>query len=110
MSRAARVRGHIEAFLKTEAASGVVLLVAALGALGFANSPAAGIYHRVQTFPLRLSVHDFAFERSLSWWVNDGLMVLFFFVVGLEIRREMHAGELSEWKRAVERSRAWAPE
>ncbi|HEX5099278.1 MAG TPA: Na+/H+ antiporter NhaA [Polyangiaceae bacterium] len=101
MTVAARARGRIEAFLKTEAASGVVLLGAAVVALALANSPAAGIYHRVQTFPLRLSVHEFAFERSLSFWVNDGLMVLFFFVVGLEIRREMHAGELSEWKRAV---------
>ncbi len=101
MKAAARVRGHIEAFLKTEAASGVVLLVAAVVALALANSPAADIYHRVQTFPLGLRVHALAFERSLSWWVNDGLMVLFFFVVGLEIRREMHAGELSEWKRAV---------
>ena len=101
MTAAARVRGHIEAFLKTEAASGVVLLVAAVVALALANSGVAGVYHRFWTFPLRLSFHDVAFERSLSWWVNDGLMVLFFFVVGLEIRREMHAGELSEWKRAV---------
>lgn len=101
MTAAARVRGHIEAFLKTEAASGVVLLLAAVVALGLANSGSAGLYHRFWTFPVRLSVHEVAFERSLAWWVNDGLMVLFFFVVGLEIRREMHAGELSEWKRAV---------
>ena len=101
MTAAARLRGQIEAFLKTEAASGVVLLVAAVAALGLANSGAAALYHRFWTFPLRLSFHDVAFERSLAWWVNDGLMVLFFFVVGLEIRREMHAGELSEWKRAA---------
>ena len=101
MNRAVRVRGQLEAFFKTEAASGVVLLVAAVVALLLANSGASGVYHRLQTFPVRLSVHALAFERSLAWWVNDGLMVLFFFVVGLEIRREMHAGELSEWRRAV---------
>jgi NhaA family Na+:H+ antiporter len=101
MTRAVRVRGHLEAFFKTEAASGVVLLVAAVVALVLANSGASDAYHRLQTFPVRLSVHSLAFERSLAWWVNDGLMVLFFFVVGLEIRREMHAGELSEWRRAV---------
>jgi hypothetical protein len=43
----------------------------------------------------------FSFERSLEWYVNDALMVIFFFVVGLEIRREMHHGELSEWRRAA---------
>jgi NhaA family Na+:H+ antiporter len=101
MTAAARLRGHIESFLKTEAASGVVLLTAAVAALALANSGLAALYHRLWTFPLGLSFHDLAFERSLAWWVNDGLMVLFFFVVGLEIRREMHAGELSEWKRAV---------
>jgi len=101
MTRAVRVRGHLEAFFKTEAASGVVLLIAAVVALVLANSGASGAYHRLQTLPVRLSVHSVAFERSLAWWVNDGLMVLFFFMVGLEIRREMHAGELSEWRRAV---------
>ena len=101
MSRAVRVRGSLEAFFKTEAAGGVVLLVAAVIALVLANSTLASDYHRLWTFPLGLSFHGFAFERSLSWWVNDGLMVLFFFVVGLEIRREMHAGELSEWRRAT---------
>lgn len=101
MNRAVRVRSQLEAFFKTEAASGVVLLVAAVVALVLANSGMSDAYHRLQTLPVRLSVHSLAFERSLAWWVNDGLMVLFFFVVGLEIRREMHAGELSEWRRAV---------
>src|SRR6185369_2015483 len=46
-------------------------------------------------------VGNFTFERTLEWVVNDGLMVIFFFVVGLEIRREIHQGELSEWRRAA---------
>jgi NhaA family Na+:H+ antiporter len=51
--------------------------------------------------PLGLRVGDLRFERSLVWVVNDGLMVIFFFVVGLEIRREIHCGELSQWRRAA---------
>jgi len=101
MIAAARVRRHIEAFLKTEASSGIVLLAAAVVALVVANSPLGPEHARFWSSQLSLRLHGLAFERSLSWWVNDGLMVLFFFVVGLEIRREMHAGTLSDWRRAV---------
>ena len=58
--------------------------------------------------PLGITIGSFTFERSLVWVVNDGLMVIFFFVVGLEIRREIHRGELSEpshTSRQHERSR-----
>ncbi len=91
----------LEGFLRIEAASGILLLVAASVALGWANSPwAAGYVHFWHT-PLGIRVGAFAWERSLEWVVNDGLMVIFFFVVGMEIRREMHDGELSEWRRAA---------
>jgi NhaA family Na+:H+ antiporter len=95
------LRGRLEAFFKTEAASGVVLLAAAILALALANSPFRHIYESVRAYPLGVHGVGFAFERPLEWWVNDGLMVVFFFFVGLEIRREMHAGELSEWRRAT---------
>ncbi|HEV8547453.1 MAG TPA: Na+/H+ antiporter NhaA [Polyangiaceae bacterium] len=101
MTRIARMRGRLEAFLKTEAASGVTLLAAAVVALALANSQFAMLYRAIWEFPIGVKLHGFAFERSLEWWINDGLMVLFFFVVGLEIRREMHAGELSDWRRAA---------
>ena len=93
--------GPLERFLRIEAASGIVLLVAAAVALAWANSPWATGYFAFWETPLGIRVGDFAFERSLAWLVNDGLMVIFFFVVGMEIRREIHQGELSEWRRAA---------
>jgi NhaA family Na+:H+ antiporter len=101
MIAAARVRRHIEAFLKTEASSGVVLLTAAVVALVVANSPFGAEHARFWASQVTVQFHGLAFGRPLSWWVNDGLMVLFFFVVGLEIRREMYSGTLSDWRRAV---------
>jgi len=100
--RFARLAGRpLERFLHIEAASGILLLVAAAVALAWANSPWAESYVRLWETPLGLRVGGFTFERSLAWVVNDGLMVIFFFVVGMEIRREIHHGELSEWKRAA---------
>jgi NhaA family Na+:H+ antiporter len=95
------VRRPLERFLHIEAASGIVLLAAAAVALVWANSPWAERYFALWETPIGLRLGDFAFERSLAWFVNDGLMVIFFFVVGMEIRRELHHGELSEWRRAA---------
>lgn len=100
--RAARLATRpLERFLRIEAASGILLLVAAAVALVWANSPWADAYLHLWHTPVGLRVGDFAIERSLEWIVNDGLMVIFFFVVGLEIRREIHHGELSELRRAA---------
>jgi len=91
----------LERFLRIEAASGILLLVAAALALGWANSPWATSYFHLWHTPIGLRIGDFSFERPLEWFVNDGLMVIFFFVVGMEIRREIYCGELSEWRRAA---------
>ncbi|MDP2306835.1 MAG: Na+/H+ antiporter NhaA [Pseudomonadota bacterium] len=91
----------MDRFLAVEAASGIVLLVAAAAALVWANTPAAALYEALWNTPLGLTLGPVSFERDLRWWVNDGLMTVFFFVVGLEIRREMHAGELSDLRRAA---------
>lgn len=100
--RFARLAGRpLERFLRVEAASGIVLLVAAAVALAFANSPWAESYFYFWHTPLGIRTGTFTFERTLEWLVNDGLMVIFFFVVGMEIRREIHHGELSEWRRAA---------
>lgn len=90
----------LERFLHVEAASGVLLLLAAAIALAWANSPWASSYFALWQTPLGVRLGGFTFERGLDWYVNDGLMVIFFFVVGMEIRREIHQGELSEWRRA----------
>ncbi len=101
MSLATRVRRPVERFLHIEASSGIVLLLAAAIALVWANSPWADSYRGLWQTQLGLSLGDHSFSRSLEWFVNDGLMVLFFFVVGMEIRREIHFGELSQWRRAA---------
>ena len=91
----------IERFLRIEAASGIVLLVAAAIAFALANSPWASDVARFWHTPIALRFGGWSFVRPLDWAVNDALMVIFFFVVGLEIRRELAHGELSEPRRAL---------
>jgi NhaA family Na+:H+ antiporter len=98
---AARALAPVERFLHVEAASGILLLVAAALALAWANSPWADAYAALWHTPVGVRLGPWAFERDLHFWINDGLMTIFFFVVGLEIRREMHRGELSELRRAA---------
>jgi NhaA family Na+:H+ antiporter len=92
---------RLDSFFRGEAASGIVLLVAAGLALVWANSPWAKSYTVLWHTPLGFHVGSLAFESSLEWFVNDVLMAIFFFVVGLEIRKELYDGELSEWRRAA---------
>lgn len=100
--RLARLAGRpLERFLQIEAASGILLLLTAVAALLWANSPWASSYAALWHAPVGIRLGGFSFERSLEWVVNDGLMVIFFFLVGLEIRRELHDGELSEPRRAA---------
>lgn len=100
--RLRRLAGRpLERFLQIEAASGILLLVSAAVALWWANSPWAESYFGLWHTPVGLRIGEFSFERPLEWVVNDGLMVIFFFVVGMEIRREIYCGELSEWRRAA---------
>ncbi|MEL6615290.1 MAG: Na+/H+ antiporter NhaA [Bacteroidota bacterium] len=89
-------------FFRTEAAGGVLLLVCAVVAFGWANSPFAPAYVALwlETI-LTVGVGSFEISKPLILWVNDGLMALFFFVVGLEIKREVLVGELSNPKKAA---------
>ncbi|MEY4580695.1 MAG: Na+/H+ antiporter NhaA, partial [Pseudomonadota bacterium] len=96
-----RARRPVERFLQVEAASGILLLLAAAIALLWANSRWSASYFALWRTSVSVGIGALHFERSLEWFVNDGLMVIFFFVVGLEIRREIHQGELSEWRRAA---------
>lgn len=100
--RFARMAGRpLERFLHIEAASGVLLVLTAALALIWANSPWAASYQHLWHTPLGIRIGGFVFERPLEWAVNDGLMAIFFFLVGVEIRREIYCGELSEWRRAA---------
>ena len=91
----------VERFLQIEAASGILLLLAAVLAMVWANSPWHASYQALWHTPFGLRLGTLSFERDLHFWINDGLMAVFFFVVGLEIRREIHSGELSELRRAA---------
>ena len=88
-------------FFRTEAGGAVVLLAAALIALLWANSPWAGSYERLWSTELAVELGSFRMGFALRSWVNDGLMTLFFLLVGLEVRREFDIGELREWRRAA---------
>lgn len=90
----------LERFLKIEAASGILLFVAAAIALVLANSPASNAFQSFWQIRLGVTLGELSFVRPLVWWVNDGLMAIFFFVIGLEIRRELHHGQLSSMKLA----------
>lgn len=98
---ARRAFAPVERFLAIEAASGILLLAAAAVALVWANSPWRQSYAALWHIPVGLRLGSFSFERDLHFWINDGVMTVFFFVVGLEIRREIHRGELSELRRAA---------
>jgi NhaA family Na+:H+ antiporter len=98
---AKRALAPVERFLAVEAASGILLLVATALALIWANSPWRESYVELWHLPLGVKLGPLSFERDLHFWINDGVMTIFFFVVGLEIRRELHHGELSELRRAT---------
>ena len=96
-----RLSRAVREFLHTEAAGGFVLIAAALAALVWANSPWHGGYDRLWHTELRIEVGNWGIAEDLRHWVNDGLMALFFFVVGLEVKRELVSGELRTWRTAA---------
>jgi NhaA family Na+:H+ antiporter len=91
----------LQQFLHVEAVGGAVLVIAAVAALIWANSPFAHSYHALWHMPLSIGLGDFVFSRSLHFWINDALMTVFFLVVGMEIRREIHEGALSTLDQAM---------
>ena len=96
-----RLLSPLAKFVRVEAAGGILLLVCAAVAVAWANSPWRQVYHDFWHTPLALEIGGFALRESLAHWVNDGLMVIFFFVVGLEIKREVLVGELAKPRQAM---------
>jgi NhaA family Na+:H+ antiporter len=88
-------------FTRIESASGLVLLVAAALALFWANAPFGDTYERFWTTPVEVTIGTFHLEETLRLVVNDGLMAIFFFVVGLEIKRELVIGDLRDPRAAA---------
>jgi len=88
-------------FAKIEAAGGILLMASTIAALVWANSQWEESYHAIWNAPATIGFGRFALTESRHKWINDGLMAIFFFLVGLEIKREVPIGELSSLRRAV---------
>jgi NhaA family Na+:H+ antiporter len=82
-------------FIKNDASPGILLVLSAAVAMILANSPMVSGYSSFLEFPVSIQLGTFSIEKPLVLWINDGLMALFFFVVGLEIKRELFYGQLS---------------
>jgi len=94
-------KSSIEKFLKHESTAGVLLVSASLLAIIFANSPIQFFYNLLIDTPLAIKIGTFEIAKPFLLWVNDGLMAIFFLVVGLELKREFIEGELSNVKKIV---------
>lgn len=89
------MQATIRSFLKLESAGGIVLMVAAAIAIAIANSPLSHYYDLLLDVPVEIRVGALQISKPLVLWINDGLMAIFFFLVGLELKREVLEGELS---------------
>lgn len=90
----------LQEFFRLEAAGGLVLMATAALALIVANSPLAGYYAALLNLPLEIRVGSFEIAKPLLLWINDGLMAVFFFLVGMELKREVVEGHLSSIRQA----------
>ena len=92
---------RIKAFFEFEAAGGIVLALAAIAAMIIANTPLNVWYEAFIHAPVSIRIGEFGIAKDASHWINDGLMAIFFFLVGLELKREVLIGELSNVKQII---------
>jgi NhaA family Na+:H+ antiporter len=91
----------LKEFIRLESASGIFLLIAAILAMLIENSAAKSFYDSLLGTPVEIRVGEFGIAKPALLWINDGLMAIFFFLIGLEVKREFLAGELSDPARVV---------
>ncbi|HEU0013014.1 MAG TPA: Na+/H+ antiporter NhaA [Longimicrobium sp.] len=96
-----RILSPFARFAATESSGGIVLIACTLLALAWANSPWAETYHHLWETRITLQAGPYGLTHPLHLWINDGLMAVFFFLVGLEIKREVLVGELASRQRAT---------
>ena len=101
MDNSFNITQAIKNFFSREEKSGILLLLFATLALITVNIPLQSLYYDVKYTDIPINLGDFNFTKSVSHWVNDGLMAIFFFVIGLELKREILEGELSSFDRMV---------
>jgi len=97
----AGARGAFQRFFHSEVSGSILLMLFTVVALVWANSPWADLYDHMLHAPLGFTLGKWSFSMSAAHWVNDGLMAIFFFVVGLEIKRELSVGQLSTFRSAL---------
>ena len=100
-SATGKITDSLERFLALETSGGIVLLAATVLAMIAANSPLASLYGQLLDTKVLVQIGGFAIDKPLLLWVNDGLMAIFFFLIGLEIKREVLEGELSSLSQIV---------
>ena len=93
--------GRIQEFIRLETSGGIILMIAAVLAMIIANSPLATAYDAILGTYIKVGIGSFEIAKPAILWINDGLMAIFFFLVGLEIKREVLAGELSSFDKAI---------
>ena len=96
-----RVHGSLLDFFRLEAAGGIMLVGASIIALIVANSSLDGLYQNFLSFPVPIGIADFAIKKPLMLWINDGLMAIFFLLVGLELKREFIEGQFADRKQIL---------
>ncbi len=96
----AKVGPMLKEFLQQESAGGILLIIAALLALLVANSPLEAAYSAMLDLPVIAGAGSVVIAKPLILWINDGLMAVFFFLIGLEVKREVLTGQLSSWDKA----------
>ena len=96
-----KVLSPIEEFVHKETSSGILLMVCAITAIMIANSPLFPLYDKILHTKVTIGGGPYSLTYTLHHWINDGLMVLFFFIVGLEVKREILIGELSNFRQAL---------
>ena len=88
-------------FIQNESTAGVFLLLCSVAALVLSNSPLSDEFHHLWEYEFSIGIGEYGVSNTLHHWINDGLMAMFFFVVGLELKREIMGGELSSFKNAL---------
>ena len=101
MSKSFYLQSFLKNFFSKEEKSGFLLLIFAMLALVIVNSPFQSFYYDIKYFSLSIDIGTFNLSKSVEHWVNDGLMAIFFFVIGLELKREMLEGELSSFSKII---------
>ncbi|MBH43975.1 MAG: Na+/H+ antiporter NhaA [Gammaproteobacteria bacterium] len=101
MGQPSTIQDFLTNFFSKEEKTGILLLIFSIFALIIVNSPFQNNYYEIKNFVIPISIGDFDLSKPIEHWVNDGLMAIFFFVIGLELKREILEGELSSFSKML---------